>query len=127
MRWSRFLILLLMPIFVLAQTPIRFGDGGVFGKISGKTRLPVIVIDTVAITAGFGTFKLNKRIKSQIKNVIPTAKQTLYATITPILRDTSKTVYFYGYAINDAGDTLMVKSSGGTADTGCVVIQIFMR
>lgn len=127
MRWSRLLILLLMPMFVFAQTPIHFGDGGVFGAISRKTRLPIIVIDTVAITAGFGTFKLNKRIKSQIKNVIPTAKQTLYATITPILRDTSKIVYSYGYTINDAADTLMVKSSGGTADTGCVVIQIFMR
>jgi len=127
MRLIRILLICLIPAFVFAQTPIYFGDGGIFGKVSGKTRLPVIVIDTVAITAGYGTFKLNRQIKKRVKNVIPTNKQTLYATITPILGDTTKTVYFYGYTINNAGDSLMVKSSGGTADTGCVVIQIFMR
>ena len=123
----KFLIICLIPVFVMAQTPIFFGDGGVFGKVTGKTRLPVVVIDTVAITAGYGILRLNRQIKTQIKNVIPTSKRTLYATITPILSDTTKLVYYYGYTVNNTGDTLTIKSSGGTADTGCVAIQIYLR
>ena len=123
----RFLLVCLVPVLVLGQTPILLGDGKIFGKVSGKTRLPIIVIDTVVIIAGYGTLKLNKQIKVQTKNVVPSKKNSLYATITPILGDTTKTVYYYGYTINSAGDLLTVKSSGGTNDTGCVVIQIFMR
>ena len=92
MRLIKFLIICLIPVFVMAQTPIFFGDGGIFGKVTGKTRLPIVIIDTVAITAGYGILKLNRRIKTQIKNVIPTSKRTLYATITPILGDTTKKI-----------------------------------
>ncbi len=121
------LIIMLLAIPVSAQTPF-LASGERFAKELQKTRKPIVVIDTVRITAGYGTLTLNKSFQSKNKHsVAPTSANTLYATITPILIDTTKTPYAYGYVRSNAGDVLTIKSSGGTADTCTVVVHIYLR
>lgn len=113
---------------ILVAQGVYQADGSLFTKVPGKSRSPVVVIDTVQIIAGFGKLGLRKTFSSKREHsVAPTKPTTLYAVITPILGDTTKTVYYYGYALNLVGDTLTVKSSGGTADTGCVAVHIYLR
>ncbi len=122
-----FILILLCAGVILGQKAYQ-ADGQLFTKIPGKTRSPVVVIDTVQIIAGYGKLGLRKNFSSKREHsVAPTKPTTLYAIITPILGDTTKTVYYYGYALNRVGDTLTIKSSGGTADTGCVAIHIYLR
>ena len=126
-KWIVVSVLLLVIASIEAQKAYQ-ADGQLFTKILGKTRTPIVVIDTVQIIAGYGELGLRKNFSSKgERSVAPTKPTTLYAVIAPILRDTTKTVYFYGYALNGAGDTLTVKSSGGTADTGCVAVHIYLR
>lgn len=124
----RLCLLIVLCTGVVFAQGVYQADGSLFTKLPGKTRSPIVVIDTVQIIAGFGKLGLRRTFSSKREHsVSPTKPATLYAVITPILGDTTKTVYYYGYALNKVGDTLTVKSSGGTADTGCVAVHIYLR
>ena len=121
------IIIVILAIPVSAQRPF-LANGERFAKELQKTRKPIVVIDTVSITAGYGTLSLNKSFQSKNKHsVAPTSANTLYAQITPIILDTTKTVYSYAYVRSRAGDVLTIKSSGGAEDTCTVVIHIYLR
>jgi hypothetical protein len=121
------MVMALLAVSVFAQSPF-LSNGERFDKDLQKTRKPIVVVDTVRITAGYGTLGLNKSFKSKKQHsVAPTSANTLYATITPILLDTTKTVYSYGYVRSRAGDSLTIKSSGAAADTCSVVVHIYLR
>ena len=121
------IMIVILAIPISAQRPF-LANGERFAKELQKTRKPIVVIDTVRVVAGYGTLSLNKNFKSQNKHsVAPTSANTLYATITAIIVDTTKMVYSYAYVRSSMGDSLTIKSSGGTADTCTVVVHIYLR
>lgn len=104
-----------------------FANGKHFAKVAGKTREPKQVIDTVNIVAGQGTLILNKNFNREGNSVVASSRGDLFATVTGILDDISSTVYSYSCYISKAGDSVIVKSSGGAADTSKVAVQIVLK
>lgn len=120
------LILLLIPMAVFGQTIFQ-GNGKRFSKVAQKTREPKIIVDTVNVVAGFGTLVLNKTFTREKHSVAATDNMNIFITVTGLITDTSETVYYYGCYLSKGGDSIIVKSSGGTADTSKVVVQIILK
>jgi len=102
-------------------------NGKPFAKQSQRTQEPKQIVDTVKITAGVGRMVLNNAFTKSKHKVSATSDSHFRASISQILTDTSNTVYYYGYYISKNGDTLIVKSSGGTADTGYVSVSAILK
>ena len=92
-------------------------------RITGGSRSkgPKIVVDTVRMVGGRGVLKLNKRIGKGIYSVQPKSKLSAFVLVTPVISDTSKTLYYYSVVIEP--DSLVIKSSNA-ADSGKVMIQL---
>ena len=118
-----------LPLFLvlIAYGQMYDTDGKVFGKRSQETMIPKTIIDTVLITAGWGSIDLNDRFTEGQHNVAPTSENTIYVTITPMLTDSTKTAYYYGWWFDKTKNRIGVKSSGGAADTGKVVITAVVK
>ncbi len=125
-RYSKFVLILLVPMAVMGQG-IFFGNGKKFSKVAQRTREPKIIVDTVNVVAGFGTLLLNKTFNREKNSVSATDNMNIFITATGLITDTSETVYYYGCYLSKTGDSIIVKSSGGTADTSKVVIQAIVK
>lgn len=125
LKWSSLLILLL-PVLLFGQN-IFLGSGKRFAKVAGRTKEPKIVVDTVNVVAGFGTLVLNKEFSREKHSVSATSRSDVFITATGLIVDTSKTVYYYGCYLSAKGDTVKIKSSGGSADTSKVVVQVVLK
>lgn len=126
MRYSRFLLILLIPVALFGQD-FFFANGSRFAKVIRSTKEPKFVVDTVRIVAGYGTLVLNKNFNREKHSVSGTNDLNVYPTITGLLGDTTETVYAYGCYISKTGDTLKIVSSGGSADTSKVVVQVIVK
>lgn len=104
-----------------------FADGNRFGKRGQETKQPMIVVDTVKVVSGYGSIDLNDRFESGAHNVAPSSSGSIYASIGQVLDDSTETVYYYGYVYKANERRLIIKSNGGSADTGKVAIQIILR
>lgn len=125
-RYSKFVLIFLVPAVVMGQG-IFFGNGKKFSKVAQRTKEPKIIVDTVNVVAGFGTLLLNKTFNREKNSVSATDDMNIFITVTGLIADTSKTVYFYGCYLSKTGDTVIVKSSGGAADTSKVVVQAILK
>lgn len=117
----------IMAFVIVGGLGIFSGDGEIFGRRAQETREPIIVVDTVSVVAGYGSLQLSETFNMKKRNVSPSSKNSLFATVTPILTDSTGTVYYYGYSFKANENRVIVKSSGGAADTGKVAIQIILR
>jgi hypothetical protein len=118
----------LLATLIIAQMGMIFDhQGKPFAKRQQETAEPKIIVDTVTITAGWGNLELNSNFTKGQHNVAPSSGDNLYAVVTPVLTDSTENVYYYGYSYVESEHRLIVKSSGGTADTGKVIIQIFLK
>lgn len=123
-----FMLILSVLIFTSALGQRVFNrDGKPFAKQSQKTQEPKVIVDTVKVTAGIGKMVLNSSFKKGNHKVSATSSANFRATISQILADTSNIVYYYAYYISKNGDTLIVKSSGLTADTGYVAVTAYVK
>lgn len=126
MRYSRFLLILIIPATLFAQS-FFFADGARFAKVVRSTKEPKFIVDTVSVVSGYGILVLNKNFNREKHSVSGTSNRTVFPTITGIINDTTETHYFYACVISNTGDTLTIKSSGGAADTSKVVVQIIVK
>lgn len=104
-----------------------FANGSRFAKVIRSTKEPKFVVDTVNIVAGFGTLVLNENFNRESHSVSGTSDKHVYPTVTGLLGDTTETAYAYGCYISRTGDTIKIVSSGGSADTSKVVVQIIVK
>ncbi len=124
---SKIIIIILLWAGVTCGQDLFDGNGKPFEKVLQNTKQPKIIIDTVDITNGFGNLVLNNRFQRKNHDVSSTDSTTIWAVITPILSDTTGTVYYYGYAVSKGGDTIKVISNGGGSDDGKVCIVAFIK
>lgn len=124
--FSKILLIALIPVLVFGQN-IFLGNGKRFAKVASKTKEPKIIVDTVNVVAGYGTLVLNKDFSREKHSVSATSRSNMFITATGLIADTSKAVYYYGCYLSAKGDTVMIKSSGGAADTNKVVVQIVLK
>lgn len=101
--------------------------GKPFAKRTNKYQRPKAIVDTVKIVAGWGQCKLNSRFQRLQHRTAATSALAAYPVVTPLLSDTTKTVYYYAVSVKDNGKRIVIKSSGGTADTGVVVLHCYVR
>ena len=120
-------IFLPLLLVIVAYGQMYDTQGKIFGKRAQETMQPKTIIDTVSIVAGWGSIDLNDNFTQGQHNVAPTNENTIYVTITPMLTDSTKTAYYYGWWFDKTKNRIGVKSSGGTADTGKVVITAIVK
>ena len=101
--------------------------GKPFAKRIKIYQRPKVIVDTVRVVAGWGQCKLNDRFQRLQHRTAATSALAAYPTVTQLLSDTSKTVYYYAVSVEDNGKRIVIKSSGGTADTGVVVLHSYVR
>jgi hypothetical protein len=109
------------------ETKIFNGQGKPFAKRQGQTQEPKIIVDTVRIVAGFGSLSLTTGFTSRQHRTAATSASNVFAQISRLLTDSTKDVYSYSYSVADKGARLVIKSSGGTADTGKVVVTCIVK
>ena len=125
LRLNKYLIWLLFPTALIAQS-IFLGNGKQFAKVVGQTKEPKIVVQRVSIVSGIGVLKLNDFFTRERHDVSASADTNMCVTVTGILEDTSKTVYYYSVYKSADGDSLIIKSSS-VADTSTVDVQIILK
>jgi len=125
-RFSKIIFLVLI-CFGLTVAQVFDTKGKPHAKVANRSSKPKTIIDTVKIVAGYGTMKLNSRFTRSTHNVTATKKSRMYATISPMMVDTTMAVYYYGYVRAKDGKSLTIKSSGGALDTGYVVVNLFIK
>lgn len=123
----RLLLALLVCVSVAEGQNIFNAKGKPFAKRQGRTQEPKIIVDTVRIVAGYGSLSLTTNFTSSQHRTAATSVGNVYAQISRLLTDSTKAVYSYSYAVADKGARLVIKSSGGTADTGKVVVTCFVK
>lgn len=112
---------------VTRQRTVFHADGKPVSRRQNRSQEPKEVIDTVKIVGGFGEMKFRNSFAARSHFTAPTGKKALYAHITRVLSDSTETVYSYSYVYDDKQKRLVVKSSGGTADTGQVVVTCYVK
>lgn len=123
------LVIVIILIIVAIKSYGQFYDanGKLFDKRSQETMKPKVIIDTVLIVAGWGSINLNDKFTQGRHNVSPTSPKTIYGNVTPILTDSTKTVYYYGWWFDAMSNRIGIKSNGGAADTGKVTIIMYLK
>ena len=96
----------------MGQENIYRADGTKVGMASGRTRLPIIVIDTVRLDDGYAKIELNSAFGAQgVHNVTATASGRLIACITQILDSNVTTIsHSYKYRVTGGGQTFEIAS-----------------
>jgi len=124
----KLILVVLLSLFAgLASAQYFTGGGKPHAKVANWTRTPKVIIDTVKIVAGVGTLELSDRFQRGLHNVAGSSGKHIYAYITKVLTDTTATPYYYGYVPADDGTGITIISNGGTADTGLVSVQLFVK
>lgn len=125
------LVMVFSLVFAETERPMQnryfLSNGKPFAKVAGKTREPKTVIDTVNVVSGQGVLLLNKEFNRERHSVRGTSNLNIFATATGILDSVSETVYSYSCYVSRLGDSVIVKSSGGSADTSKVAVQIVLK
>lgn len=121
------IIVILVFVGVIYAQETFFGDGKEFKKRIQQTNEPKVVIDTVRLQGERTVYKLSSSFSRQFHNVSATSGNNLWIQVTPILGDTTETVYYHGVFIYETGDSLVIKSSGGANDSGKVSLLIYTR
>ena len=121
-----FSIILIVAV-AQAQVGIFDSDGKKFAKVARTTQQPKVIVDTVNISDGWGYLGLMANFDRSANRVAPTNSDNIFAVITPLLADTTATVYYYGYTPTPSGDTLKIKSSGGASDDGKVIVILYTK
>jgi len=123
--WSILLPLIVLALMSTALPQNLFNASGKpLKKQAQTTREPIIVLDTVRMSGGFGTLRLNGSFTSSKHSVSATATGLMNAHVTPILSDTTDAVNYYGVRLFT--DSLIIKSSQ-TDDSGLVAVRIDIR
>ena len=99
-------------------------DGRPLKKQAQDSKEPIVVIDTVRMSGGFGTLRLSGSFSSNKHSVSATATGRMNPHVTQILSDTTDAVNYYGVRLFT--DSLIIKSSQ-TDDSGLVAIRIDIR
>lgn len=125
----RILLVLLVCISAAfgAETKIFNAKGKPFSKRQGQTQEPKIIVDTVRVVGGYGSLSLTTNFTNSQHRTAATSAGNVYAQISRLLTDSTKAVYSYSYSVADKGARLVIKSSGGSADTGKVVVTCFVK
>ena len=118
-------LLLLMPAVLYGQGVFN-ADGNPFSKTSQKTREPKVVVDTVRFAGQYYSLDLRAAFSRKSHTVSATDNNSVFATITPMLDDSSKALYYYGYTVRDKGTRLVIKSSNAN-DSSKVVVHIYVK
>jgi len=120
----------LLPIIVLALMSMAYpqnlfnSSGKELKKQAQHTKTPMVVIDTVRMSGGVGTLRLNGAFSKEKHSVSATSIGAMNAQVTQILSDTTGAVNYYGVLLFT--DSLIIKSSQ-TDDSGLVAIRIDIR
>ena len=122
-----FFLVSILAVSVLAGVEMFNKKGQHITSFARRNKAPKVIAERVRIVAGSGEIRLHWQPGLDIRDVTASADSSMIATITPILQDTTKTVYYYGCVIREKGRLLQIKSSGGEADTGYVNVIIFTR
>jgi len=123
----RLLLAVLVCVSAAFGQNIFNAKGKPFAKRQGQTQEPKIIIDTVRIVAGYGSLSLTTNFTAKQHRTAASSEGNVYAQISRLLTDSTAAVYSYSYSVADKGARLIVKSSGGTSDTGKVVVTCFVK
>lgn len=74
-------------------------DGAPFAKREGKTREPIVVVDSVQMSGGFGTLTLNLISNRSRRTTNPSDVKNLFAYFTQRSVDTTATPARYSYTV----------------------------
>lgn len=127
---SKPIFITLVVIFVLALMSMAHpqnlfnSNGRPLSKRAQQSKAPMVVVDTVRMSGGFGTLRLNSSFTKDRHSVSATATGRMSAHITQILSDTTDAVNYYGVKLFT--DSLIIKSSQ-TDDSGLVAVRIDIR
>lgn len=148
----RIVIICLFPLFAMAQEAGKFQpvkqsrsltwddsrknylfyqkNGRPWAKRYKTSATPKIVVDTVAIVAGWADITLPAESNAKRfgwRRVRPTDSSSIIPVVSQMLTDSTDSVYSYGVLLRENGAKLKIKSSGGPADTGLVALHILVR
>lgn len=99
MRGIKVLILLLVVPMLSWSGDMTSADGKPFGRVTGKTRQPVTIVDSVQMSSGFGTLSFNLTTDGVRKTTNPSDSSFVFAFFTQRTVDTSATPNQYSYTV----------------------------
>lgn len=124
---SKFLlmVILCLGLMSMAYPQNLFNAAGKpLKKQAQSKREPKVVLDTLRLSGGFGTLKLNGSFKNGHHSVIASTTNDMKVQVTQVLEDTTYAVNSYG--VRKYIDSVLIKSSQSD-DSGLVEIRIDIR
>ncbi len=113
-------------------------QGHPFGGVPGKYRTPILIVDTVRMSGDYYSLDLQSSFSRKEHSVSGTSVNTVFATITPILDDSTDNMRYYAHMVVDGGRRLILRANpdsiyvgGGEweplPDSSKVVVHIFVK
>lgn len=95
----RLISLLLLLCSSVVAADFSNADGAPFAKRTGETREPIVVVDSVQMSGGFGTLTLNLISNRTRRTTNPSDVKNIFAYFTQRSVDTTATPARYSYTV----------------------------
>ena len=119
---SRVVILVISIAVLVAAQDTFDSDGKPFSRVQNRFKEPKVVVDTVRFSGQYVSFPLRTSFTTGNHDVSGTSGTSVFAIVTPVLDDSTKSLYYYGYSVTSDGSRLTIKSSNANDSSKVVVV-----